>query len=444
MVDAVIDLFDQAIFVVERATGMTDVAQYIWVYNRPIDAGALREFHANLQRGQLSRLIECSPVPFGRHRWVSSDHLSDIEFVPSEWAREDFDDWLGEQASTPLDAERGPGWHLAVLRFVDGGTGISLVTSHCLADGSRVNSALCAATAGVVEDSVWPSRGSRGPWRATWEDVRHTARETPAIGWAALATIRRVRSNGHRATPGRLSGGRLAAGEDVPIILPTAVAFVDAHVWDARAQALGGTSNTLLVGLAARLAERVGRVAADGAVELTMPVNDRFDGDTRGNAVTHLSFVIDPEPVTRDLHELRATTKQALLRREATPDERRALLPIVPLLPQWLIRRIVGITAVSPIGVNSSNLGHLPADVTRPDGTQADLFAVTARYPGMTQNIMHRIGGRLQLHSGRANGRVFLTVLGYEPGRVNTNEWLRQEVWAALADFELPFEPGWH
>ena len=79
-------------------------------------------------------------------------------------------------------------------------------------------------------------------------------------------------------------------------MLPTATIFLDADEWDARAQSLGGTSNTLLAGLAARLAQRVGRVTADGSVTLGMPVNLRTAGDTRANAVTNVDITVDPAP----------------------------------------------------------------------------------------------------------------------------------------------------
>jgi hypothetical protein len=157
----------------------------------------------------------------------------------------------------------------------------------------------------------------------------------------------------------------------------------------------------------------------------------------------HVSFAVDPEPVTRDLSEVRAAIKQALARRDETPDERRALLPVIPLIPTWLFRRIVSAAAVSPIGVNSSNLGAVPPHLTRPDGTQADFYALTVCYAGVTRAIMQRIGGRLELHSGRADGRVFVTVLAYQPGAENTNNALRQALSDALGDFALPFRSGW-
>ena len=102
----------------------------------------------------------------------------------------------------------------------------------------------------------------------------------------------------------------------------------------------GGTSNTLLAGLAARLAQQMGRVTADGSVDLTMPVNERTAGDTRANAITNVDFTVDPAPAPTDLREIRAAIKQALIRSQEVPDERWELLHLAPLLPQWLVRRM--------------------------------------------------------------------------------------------------------
>ena len=77
----VLDLVDQTFFRVERAAGVTNVIQCVWVYNRPIDIDGLRKFHHHLQRGRLTRRIERSPLPFGRHRWVSPGDQSDLEIA---------------------------------------------------------------------------------------------------------------------------------------------------------------------------------------------------------------------------------------------------------------------------------------------------------------------------------------------------------------------------
>jgi hypothetical protein len=442
----VLDLVDQTAFVGERATGATNLLQCVWVYNRAIDIGGLRRFHQHLQRGRLSRRIERSPLPFGRHRWVAPTDQSDLEIVATPCPREEFDAWLGEQANTALDAEHGPGWHLAVLPFTDGGAGVSFVISHSLTDGVGLCEALTDAACGRHDPINWPAAGSRRRWQALCEDARQTVRDIPAIGRAIVAAARFARRN----RGGDASGPQLPSalrsrfvGPDERVALPTATIFVDADEWDARAHSLAGTSNTLLAGLAARLAQRVGRVTADGFVTLALPVNERADGDTRANAIIAVDITVDPAAATTDLREIRAAIKQALIRREEVPDERWALLPLAPLLPQWLIRRMVSVALGGATTSGSSNLGALNPAANRPDGTDADHFAMRTFYPGITKATIHRTGGLLGLHSGRVHRQVFISVLAYQPGRPNSNDDLRRDLSSALSDFSLTATTGW-
>ncbi|MBV8787608.1 MAG: hypothetical protein JOZ00_13090 [Mycobacterium sp.] len=444
--DNVLDLFDQTVFLGERATGATNLLQCVWIYNRAIDIDGLRQFHRHLQRGRLSRRIEPSPSPFGRHRWVAPEGQSDLEIVAAPRSRDELDAWLGEQANTELDAEHGPGWHLAVLPFTDGGTAVSLVISHCLSDGVGLCEALADAAAGRRDPITWPAAGSRGWWRAVSEDARQTARDIPGIGRAVVAAARMARRDSAGAgSPAAapveppVSSGRA----DERITLPTATIFVDADEWDARAQSLGGTSNTLLAALAAQLAQRVGRIAADGSVAVTMPVNERAAGDTRANAITNVDFTVDPAPTTTDLSEIRTTIKQALVRSHDETNERFQLLHLAPLLPQWLVRRCVGVSANGAASVISSNLGAVDPAARRPDGTDADHFVMKPLGPGVTKAVMHRLGGLLVLLSGKTDGGVFVSVLAYQPGADNSNDKLGQDLSDTLRDFSLAATLGW-
>ncbi len=63
---------DQAGLRLLRATGRGQQMQMFWIYEHPIDFDGLRRFHRNFGYGLSGRLIERSPLPFGRHRWVSS------------------------------------------------------------------------------------------------------------------------------------------------------------------------------------------------------------------------------------------------------------------------------------------------------------------------------------------------------------------------------------
>jgi diacylglycerol O-acyltransferase / wax synthase len=412
------------------------------VYDRAIDIDGLRRFHHHLQRGRLSRRIERSPLPFARYRWVSAGGQSDLEIVETPRPREEFDGWLSEQANTPLDAEHGPEWHLAVLPFTDGGAGVSLLISHCLTDGVGLCEALADAATGRHDPINWPAAGSRPRWKAIREDARQTTRDIPDIGRAVAAAARLARRGVAGSTvpqPNRAPAP--LAGADEAITMPTATIFVDADEWDARARSLGGTSNSLLAAVAARLAQRAGRVAADGSVTLGMPVNERTPDDTRANAVTNVDFTVDPALATTDLGEIRAATKLAILRRDENPDERWVLLPLVPLMPQWLLKRMAGVAAGSATGVVASNLGEVDPAAYRPDGTDAASFAIKSSCPGMTKSLMHRAGGMMALLSGRLSGRVdrkvFVSVAAYQPGGSNSEGDLRRDLASALGDFSL-------
>jgi hypothetical protein len=187
----------------------------------------------------------------------------------------------------------------------------------------------------------------------------------------------------------------------------------------------------------------VGRVTAHGWATPSIPVNQRTAGDTRANAITNVDITVDPALAARDLREIRAAIKQALIRHREVPDDRWALLPVVPLLPQRLVRRLVGVATGGATNVVSSNLGAARRAVNRPDGTDADYFAMKSLYPGVTKAIMHRTGGVLALLSGRVHGRVFVSVLAYRPDRPNSNDDLWRDLSSALSDFSLTATTGW-
>jgi len=440
----VLDLVDQTAFLGERATKATNLLQVVWVYNGAIDIDGLRDFHRHLQQGRLSRRIERSPLPFGRHRWVSPSDQPELEIAATR-PRGEFDAWIDEQANTPLEAEHGPGWHLAVLPFTDGGAGVSFVTSHCLTDGVGLCEALADAASGRRDPINWPAAGSRRRWQALREDARQTVRDIPSMGRAVAAAARFARRNrvGESATQPPTAPRSPFVGPDEHVAPPMATIFVDADEWDARAHALGGTSNALLAGLAALLAQRAGRVTAEGFATLALPVNERSPGDTRANAITAVDVTVDPAAATTDLRNIRAALKQALIRRQEIPDERWALLPLSPLLPQWLIRRMAGVALGGATTSGSSNLGALNPAANRPDGTDADHFAMRTLYPGVTQATMHHTGGLLGLLSGRVHGQVFVSVFAYQPGRSNSNDDLRRDLSSALSEFSLTATTGW-
>lgn len=437
----VLDLLDQTMYDMEQATGSETLLQGVWVYHRPIDIDGLRRFHGHLQRGRLSRCIARSPLPFGRSRWVAPDNLPELEIVEAARPREEFDAWLDEKVNTPLDCEHGPGWHLAVLPFTDGGSGLSLVVSHCLTDGVGLGLALADAALGRDDPISWPSAASRGRLRAVREDAGQTVSDIPAIGRAVAAAIRfrqQGRNGAETARPPATASPAPPPESDETHLLPTATIFVDAEEWDARANALGGTRNTLLVGLAARLAERAGRVAADGSVVVTLPVNQRTADDTRANAIGGVRATVDPASATTDLREIRAAVKQALIRYSEEPDPQQVLNALVPLMSERVLNAARRATRGNPFNlVGASNVGEINAAAGRPDGTDADSFAMRLHHTGVSTATLHRYGGVQTMLSGELDGRIFVSLSSYLPGHANSNDELRMQLSTALTEFKL-------
>ncbi len=100
-------LLDQAFYEGHRAAGQREVMQVGWVYHRAVDLDELKRFHHNLGNGLLGRLVERSPLPFGRHRWVSDPQPADIDIAGCARPRAELGDWFDECTQLPIDPESG-------------------------------------------------------------------------------------------------------------------------------------------------------------------------------------------------------------------------------------------------------------------------------------------------------------------------------------------------
>ncbi|HEX2286358.1 MAG TPA: hypothetical protein VHI10_16305, partial [Mycobacterium sp.] len=223
------------------------------------------------------------------------------------------------------------------------------------------------------------------------------------------------------------------------VIVPTATVHIDLVDWDACAERLGGTSNALFAGFAARLAHRVGRIrAGDKMVTLSYPVNDRGDNDLRANALKGIDFAVDPVTVTTDLREIRVGIKQALGSALGKFKEQERVFPLTPLVPKAIVRKLP-LAAVSgaDLPVGCSNLGDIDAAVAHPDGTEADYVSLRLVEQNLTDSSPELARGELYLMSGRIGGKLFITLRAYQPGAANSKDGLRRLISDTLADFEL-------
>lgn len=427
---------DQMSFLLLRATGEGPVTQCVWVYERAVDFDGLQRFHRNLDFGLLGRRIERSPLPFARHRWVSCRASSDIDLAERARPRGELGAWADERGQTPVDPEWGPGWHLGVAPFTDGSTGISLVASHSVADGLGLLLAIADAVKGNTRDLGYPPPRSRTRRRALVQDAYQTARATPEVARAVVAAAQMARRRRNDIALVRASQPVATGRADAGAVAPAITIYVDLNDWDARANALGGTSNSLFAGFAAKLAERSGcRSADDADIAISFPVNDRTKDDTRANALSFAIISVDPAQVTADLRDTRRAISQALQTLRETPEELLQLLSLAPLTPKRVMRRLADV-AYGYTDVGCSNVGEVDPAVGRPDGTDADYFFGRGVRQRFTRKSFERPRGMF-LVSGRIGGRIFITVIAYQLGDKNSKRDLRELAAHTLGEFGL-------
>ncbi|HEX2213054.1 MAG TPA: hypothetical protein VHH12_06310 [Mycobacterium sp.] len=395
----------------------------------------------NLARGELlGRRIERSALPFGRHHWVRCDETPAIDIATPVQTRDAVTDWFEQRGNTPVDPEHGPHWHLGVLPIEGYGTAVTLVASHTVIDGLGLCLALADAVNGVTSEHVYPAPHSRRRRQAIAEDARQTLRGMPDVARAlgGLVTLAVSNPPSRGASDGRPRGRKARRALDRPVAVPTATVYIDLAEWDACAQRLGGTSNALLAGFAAKLAQGYGRLRADGLVTLSYPVNDRGDNDIRANALKGIDFTVDPAPVTSDLRRIRNDFKRTIAAGLGKFAEQERVFPLTPFVPTAVVRKLpLASVNGADLPVGCSNFGEIDTLAAHVDGTAADYFTVRMVEQNLTALSPELASGELYMTSGRVCGKLFISFRAYLPGADNSREALLRNVEAALAAFGM-------
>jgi hypothetical protein len=434
-------LLDQAAFLRLRATEQGSAVQCTWVYDRDVNIDELRSFKDRLGAGLLGRRIERSPLPFGRHRWVLDGHSPDIA-LEARQPRSQVGAWIERRARVAADPEYGPTFHLGVLPLDDGGTAVTLVSSHCIVDGLGLATAITEAVNGERRNLGYPQPNSRSRCRAVAEELADAVVALPAVIRALIATLLILlkASFGPQIRPEARQRVARARIDDDRTALPAVTLHTDAAAWETRARSINGSSNTLFVAFMARLAHRIGRVQPDGnSVTVVLPVSDRAaTNDDRANALTSITLTVDGRAAVNDLSRVRADVKSLLTSLGQQPNEMLAGLPLIPFTPRWLVRRAEGIAmSTDQLPVGCSNLGSFDAAVGRIDGADATEVSVRLVEQGITRRRIEQIGGQLFGATGTINGSRFLAVAAHQCGADNTAAATRELACSALADLGL-------
>jgi len=436
-----LEFFDQTAFELMRATGRGQLMQCVWVYEHPVDFEGLRRFHRNIADSLGGRRIERSPLPFGRPRWVQPSHApSEIRINETPRPRDELMDWADELATLPIDPEYGPTWYLVVQPLTDGATAISMVASHVIGDGTAAGLAIFEAVTGNVRDGGYDRPGARPRRQALAADARQALRDFPQTRKALATGAKLVWSKRGEFALSRKKRSSDASQEEI-VHVPSVAAVIEIPDWDARAESLGGNSYSLLVGVTAKLAERMGRRRkSDGAVTLVIAINLRESlEDDRALAMAFASATVDPEKVTVDLTEARTVVRESRQMAKEQTDPAMELFPLMPWLPKPAVKGVAELlfSYSEDLPVSCSNLGDLPPQIAQVDGTTAEKVVLRALDQNVTRREIERSHGQLVVVSARVNGKVVISIEAYEIGADNTKQRLRGLVDATLTEFGL-------
>ncbi|WP_426610484.1 hypothetical protein [Bradyrhizobium sp. McL0616] len=433
--DDVLCYMDQGSFVGLRALGRGPALHLTWLYPHAIDEAAVRQFSERLTLGLLGRLLQRSPLPWGRHRWVANPVPGPVTWFRDPLPNECLPKLRNVLLDLPVDPERGPGWRLAVQALEGGGCALTMLVSHTIADMQAASQAIADAVAGRRLDHGLPAPSWRWSPVMLARDSVESLRALPGVWRALVALVRRSRK-GRAGLSRSSSGARSSHDHFQPAVdVPLVQVVMDAGACQRRASDLGVASNTMIIAFAARLAFRMGRVDALGRVKLVLPVSDRHSSDRRGNALRSITVMADPDACRNCPRALHRDIKAALASLIRHGDDLSPLFPLIPYVPLWLARHLERAALAADLPVGCSLIGELPLDMIRPCGEALLLqISILERY---TASELERLGGVLFIPCYRVGERLFFTVSGYVPGCATTRAELAPFVRDALADMGL-------
>lgn len=418
--------------------------QCLWLYDRDVNRAALVQTYERLTALSFNRLIEPSPLPWGRPRWVKPAARSiPVEQSSDLLPRSQLLQWANQHARAPIDPVIGPAGRMAVQPFDDGSTAVSIVGSHLLLDGMGALRVISAAANGTGVPNPYLPKGARARLSGCLSDAWQILADAPQTV-TALARI--AHANWHRpaASTQRPAVTAAEAGHDPSMIveLPAVAVTVESRAWFACEQRLGGGMSTLLPGFVASLASRLGRRRfSDGAISLLVPRSRRRGlADERALAIEFHMMKVAPEGLTKNLEPV--NTARALLHgaRKNQPDVLTSLLPAIAWMPRTAAKTLVNrlFDYAGELPVSCTDLGMLPAGLARIDGAPCQHVLTRAVDVNVTRQDLERSCGHLVVVASRYGKTVSLCIEACQLGPTpTTTDELRLVASRTLADFGL-------
>lgn len=365
-----LSVVDEIFLRTHRGMGVPIAMQGVWITAEPITPDALDAIDEALSRGSLGLRIVTPRVPGARRRWVSSTGRTGARWTEGTTADRAVR-WADRQADVLLDPEYGPGWSLSAAPLDTGGTVVSLVCSHVVADARGLIRAAEAALSGrdAPRSRLADFDTSDASDAAS---TLSTVIGRSAVAAAALAVRPTRRTELRRYLSSSRGEPRASPAAPPPGWAPASVTVdVDAARWEATAAADDGTPNVLFLSVVAAAVDEL-RGGGGDSVLLGVPMKVEDQGGANGLSIT----AVRVERGQR-LGDIRGRAKSAYrspLRGPAGfPDE---LLHVVP-------QRWASVLAPSTGRRDAlcSNIGDLPDGIRTIGGRPAIRIAARAIHP---------------------------------------------------------------
>jgi len=396
-----LSVIDEMFLRTHRGFGVPIVLQGIWRSDDLIERVELSAVHANLAHGRLGRRVVTPRIPCARRRWTTSSAALPLALEERPLTEAGLLDWADSQGEIDIDPEFGPGWRLSAAPVDTGGTVVSLVCSHALADAGG----LIAAAGRAFEGAAPP---------------RISARKRSDLGDAVSLTAR-VAASSLRATAGLAFSRRSrremkhylhAAGRPEPhdVRISTAVFEIDAHI-----------SNPEFIALVADIAAELGE---PHPISVNVPFRSSAPG-ANGIGMATIEVSQSDSPA-----EIKSACKSAFARPAGAPSGFPA--EMVQLLPE----AIAASMTLSPgtARVLCSNIGPLPNSIRRIGDHPASALATRAIHP---HSDRARTVTALSAYISSMDGRSTLSLVGTDDHLIASSEVLRDCTHAVLARREL-------
>ncbi|PTR30534.1 hypothetical protein C8K36_102385 [Rhodococcus sp. OK519] len=399
--------------------GMPIVMQGLWRTVETVDAGVLQSVHEALSRGALGRRVVRPRVPGARPRWEAS-----TETHPLRYDTDPVDDvvaWADAQTDVDVDPEYGPAWALSAAPTPDGGTVISLICSHVVADARGLVSAVDVALTGKPPAPA-PLRTSDAADAARTVGTVLIRGVTASLGLVFSAARRRELREFRDANPKpQPEQTHIATGT------ATAILDVDAAAWDAAAQAGGGTANGLFLALVTAIADAAG---VPMPLHISVPVDTR-DSDTVDNAMVITEVVTTPEDSLADIRQLSraAFDRPPMGAPSGFPEE------TAQILPDRIANHLT--SGAGERDALCSNIGRLPDALASLGPYRTTGVATRAVHPGLTVDRAAATTTRLSGYLCSYDDTYTLSLVGVDPEYFGDGAGLRDNAVTQLGKWGL-------